>query len=386
MASRVWSIDVTGAIRNVLAWWIGELQDLCPPRIRRALSGELITIAVSMSQEAVQVTTENRLTGRVTVAQTSATDATRTWAHVRANVVKLAKRFGPFGAVRLRIAPDQCHERVIETPTSDRTQINAIGMIDLERGTPFNLQSIYVGHGRIEGRAQRADSPLRAVPQIIVKRGLVDAVRDDLWRAGVAVAAVEAVNDQKTWRSIEITQGLAPRHRTLLKALTPAIVILSLCAGALAIYRTAAALGQQQASLTDIDAALGQARLRLSKLQQDAAQHSTRSALLRAPALEKMTTQSVLDVWLDLTKRLSDDTWLESLVIGPDGIDITGTSPAASDQVPILSKSPHVQSVTFAAPVFRDAAARERFQITMKRSVSDVSIRPLPALAPARQP
>ena len=70
-----------------------------------------------------------------------------------------------------------------------------------------------------------------------------------------------------------------------------------------------------------------------------------------------------LKVLKDLTQLIPDNTWLSSLQLSKQYVNLGGTSTAASDLIPLLDKSGLLKKTEFASPTVTDASKLEHFKI-----------------------
>jgi general secretion pathway protein L len=70
-----------------------------------------------------------------------------------------------------------------------------------------------------------------------------------------------------------------------------------------------------------------------------------------------------LKVLKDLTQLIPENTWLSSLQLGKQYVNLGGTSSAASDLIPLLDKSGLFKKTEFASPTVTDASKLEHFKI-----------------------
>jgi Tfp pilus assembly protein PilN len=70
-----------------------------------------------------------------------------------------------------------------------------------------------------------------------------------------------------------------------------------------------------------------------------------------------------LKVLKDLTQLIPDNTWLSSLQLSKQYVNLAGTSTAASELIPLLDKSGLLKKTEFASPTVTDASKLEHFKI-----------------------
>lgn len=70
-----------------------------------------------------------------------------------------------------------------------------------------------------------------------------------------------------------------------------------------------------------------------------------------------------LKIFMDLTRLIPDNTWLISLRLSKQYLDMDGMSHSASDLIPLLDKSGWLKKTEFASPIVTDANKLEHFKI-----------------------
>jgi general secretion pathway protein L len=109
---------------------------------------------------------------------------------------------------------------------------------------------------------------------------------------------------------------------------------------------------------------------RVASLRPFAEQHEEsladlKDALGRAAFLREEASASEETLWMlkELTDRLPNGTWLQSLRVEGRKVEIEGISSSASEIFPALTRDGRFKSVEFGAPITRQADNLERFKI-----------------------
>jgi general secretion pathway protein L len=106
-------------------------------------------------------------------------------------------------------------------------------------------------------------------------------------------------------------------------------------------------------------AALSQEATKVETLLQE-----SRALAKQMESLHKIgQTPNKLKVLKDLTQLIPDNTWLSSLQLSKQYLNLGGTSSAASDLIPLLDKSGLLKKTEFASPTVTDASKLEHFKI-----------------------
>ena len=82
---------------------------------------------------------------------------------------------------------------------------------------------------------------------------------------------------------------------------------------------------------------------------------------------EKRARVKLLDVLVEITSLLPDDTWLLELEVRGDEVQMRGETPNAAQLVGLLESSKQLHNARFRSPVIQIAAAgRERFHLSVQ--------------------
>jgi Tfp pilus assembly protein PilN len=88
-----------------------------------------------------------------------------------------------------------------------------------------------------------------------------------------------------------------------------------------------------------------------------------------------------LPVLRELTDLMPTDTWLTTLSLDAQGIELTGQAAAASTLIPVLENSPRLERVEFSSPVTR-GRDKEQFRIRAAWEAAGAQAAASPAGAP----
>jgi general secretion pathway protein L len=75
------------------------------------------------------------------------------------------------------------------------------------------------------------------------------------------------------------------------------------------------------------------------------------------------TAGETLQILKELTDRLPNGSWLQTVRVDGPKVDLEGLSPSAAEIFPALTRDGRFRSVEFAAPITRQADNIERFKI-----------------------
>jgi general secretion pathway protein L len=123
--------------------------------------------------------------------------------------------------------------------------------------------------------------------------------------------------------------------------------------------------------LLKMDATVSELRERLNTARKDVEEiNKTRSDInayvqkLHSLKEEKSSTSNVVDVLLELTSILPDDTWLENVALKDGGVTMQGQSASATELIRLLESSAIFSKAKFESPVVQlPGGLAERFNI-----------------------
>ncbi len=156
---------------------------------------------------------------------------------------------------------------------------------------------------------------------------------------------------------LPLAERAAVRTGRVSSTTTLLLVFLGLCCvwGASAFIHTRVELYRVDREI----AALSPEAKNVEKLLQE-----SRALAKQMESLRKIgQSPNKLKVLKDLTQLIPDNTWLSSLQLGKQYVNLAGTSTAASDLIPLLDKSGLLKKTEFASPTVTDASKLEHFKI-----------------------
>jgi general secretion pathway protein L len=351
------------SLAQVWRWWVEELASLFPRGGARPWRG---TTAVLCWGDDGWVAYRDNGRRREEVARLATGGANEPGARL-AFAERLRRHFGRDCRPIVELPADRALVRSLSLPATAEATLGELLVFEIERQTPFPAGQASFYH-QIVGRlpptptlpAGSIEVRLTAVP-----RQLVEAAQEALADLGLEAEAI-------------VVEGLAPAERGRLSLLqgratiatdawTPRNRWLAGLVGALAL---AAALSQPVADEIEARRLADEAR-RLAPaakaaLAERTAADSARLTLAQALAARGQAPATV-ELLVELTRALPDDTWLGFLSLSGRELLIEGSSRSAAGLVAPIEASPLFGRVSFRAPVTRDSgSALERFQLAIE--------------------
>ncbi|WP_295390135.1 PilN domain-containing protein [uncultured Thiodictyon sp.] len=251
-------------------------------------------------------------------------------------------------------------------PSQVRDNLAQVLRFELDRLSPFRPEQVVydtrlIGGGKGEARL--------TLDLALTRRDLVEGWLERLREAGSPV-------DQVTWEGAWPQANLlapAERPRRRQPLLDPSKLLLGLIL-LLGVAVLATPLWQKARTLETLEAAVRKARVQAVQVDQvrqelEQARRGSTEVLRQKWELPRM-----LDVLRELTARIPDDTWVQSLEYQNGEVELRGESGRATALIGLLEGAPGISGVSFRSPVTQVAqTGKERFNLAFsyKRSPPD---------------
>jgi general secretion pathway protein L len=352
---------LAAGLASLLRWWWRELQAIVPKRFRRLFRNRARIFLVDVGERVaivrrIRANGENEI-GRVIIENTDA-------ASRRAQFNVFADRLGS-GAkqVIVRLPGDRVLRKVIDLPAAARDNLAEILTLEMDRMTPFAVESVYFTYRIVELERQ---SKRLIVELLILPRATADPALELVRGWGLSADRLEAQTlepraEAPPHDTVDFlpaaTAALSPRRRPI--TLLLAMAALALLAAALYLP-----LDKQRRAIESLRAEVAIAKSKADagrRMQQELEQSISQSNFIIDRKLGQPAFVDVLD---ELTTLLPDNTWLIRIRYYNRELQAFGNSPAASSLVGVLEDSPLFENTQFRAPVTRDPRLGvERFHL-----------------------
>lgn len=349
--------SVLNQLRKVLVsighWWLREFRASVPRRLLAVLDvNRTAVLVVQPLDDQVTATLMDR-SGRAVFAKASP------WPgylpeHLGQWIAE-ASSCEPSLELMLRLPDADAIQGKLTLPSEAEAKIEEIVREQIVRKTPFDLNSVHLGYATVAIDAKRLEVRYLLVPKQRLDR--------HLGQLGLSPGAVASIvcSEHDIWHAPRIRMSTAPRRilnpsNQLIAALLTALL------GSLA-YELAATLWQQQTILQDIErrseAIAGPAKSivgRLNDIRDVNEQVADLVAVRGSPRL--------VDIWEELANLLPSSTYLTTVDVRGQQLQLSGVSVAAGDLIPILERSPMFSGVELSGPTTTDRArGREQFSL-----------------------
>jgi general secretion pathway protein L len=369
MASEMFNqnslLNITGLrsrIRQFFQWWIGELAFLIPvkylPFIKKQ-SQPVLVLQYCQSSIGVyhkhpngcdRIGTINLNDGEVeTIDSALSPWLQETGVHLQ-----------PI----LSIPTNRVVRKDIVLPKVAVDNLDNVLVYELDRHTPFKSDQAYYDYV-IDNKS--APQGLVNVSIYAVAKSFINKLLDIVEPFGleppeIMIAAnMEAADPFSGQARIRLCHDESSASVVLSNKLQMALSVVLCCLTVAALF----------IPLLKMDATVSELRERLNTARKDVEEiNKTRSDInayvqkLHSLKEEKSSTSNVVDVLLELTSILPDDTWLENVALKDGGVTMQGQSASATELIRLLESSAIFSKAKFESPVVQlPGGLAERFNI-----------------------
>ncbi len=332
-----------------LRWWRDELVDALPPGWREWLAPDPTVLTIEPAAEGWRV---RRLRGgRVEVEDQAAREP---------DALLLALgRIGPGPDVVprqvLMLPASEALRRRIVLPAAAEEHLGQVLSYEMDRHTPFRADQVYFDY-----RIQRRDEVARhlAVDLVAIPRAELDG------RLAALPSALDAADIADDGRPAGFNLLPADRRARRIDRRLRLNVILLLGAIVLAWLVMAQSLALREQALESLGEEVAAAR---SEANQSAAlKRQLRDAIDGASFLARRKAEQpvAVDVLVEVTRLVPDDTWLERLSFVGSQVQLQGQSARADKLIGILTESKCLANPQFQGIIQPDGATgKERFSL-----------------------
>jgi general secretion pathway protein L len=346
--------------RQALNWWLAELADMVPARLKQVLTPARSHLILAQTAEGFEIIHSSgaamRGLGLLSTAEPLSAERLAKVIADPAMVHRLVRGNLP---VMLRLPASKALFARLSLPAAVKADLPQILGFELDRRTPFSIDTAYFSYRvAADSPAGKLNVILTVVPKTVVVDALSEAARLGLKPQYVTVAAISG--DEPA--SGNLLPAAAPRRGPLRLALRMGAAAAA-AALAAALYfvwqdseQTLAALRQEMVGLRRTVAQVEAAQAEMERLQ-------AASAFLAERRREVLPVTRLLG---ELTHVLPDNTWLVQLSMSEDKLQLTGYSSAAAGLIQQVTTSAAFRAPQFRSAVMQDSAVgRERFELML---------------------
>lgn len=342
----------SGLIGRAVNWWLGELSDLVPGRVRGAHNRLLITWSDDeLLFERVRGS-EHKVLGRHSLAQD---DVSR--AALRRGLERSKGRYAT-----LQLSTSRILKRHLALPLAAEENLREVLAFEMDRHTPFAAKAVYYDY-RVRDRD--LDLGLVHLDLFLIPKETLDPILRELSSLGLNTTRCTAQDEP----GINLLAD-PPRNGTGTTARRfgwpAALVVAAILAAAVLLP-----LHERQKSLADLEQQLDAARraaFDADKLREQVALRLTESRYL---VEEKQANLPIIALLDEVTRSLPDDAWLIQFSLRQDRLTLAGYADKPTELIGLLESSDRIAEVAFTSPVVMDPrVGRERFNLQAQVSTA----------------
>jgi len=351
----IWRFTAGPLLRQRLAaaagWWLGELGQLVPQRLRGYIleRRRKIYLMPSGNQVTVLEGTPGQLTNRGTKPLDTSGDLLLMIGDGDQDVVLL-------------LPPELLLRRSITLPSGVGEDLASVLALEMDRQTPFTADQVYFD---FVVRERSSVTKTICVDLLLTPKARLDPLLSQLASAAVLPVAVSGLDS-----SGELLQGnVLPRERRpqrrrvfgpLNTVLSIAALLLLVAAGAIPILKKQSAI---EALEPQVAAAMDAAR-EGSAIRQNIELLTTGTTALIDRKRAEPTAIRLLD---EVTRAIPDHTWIEQVEIHGPEVQLRGQSPSAAAMIALFESSALFDDPQFRSPVTQVSnSSQERFHISVR--------------------
>lgn len=256
----------------------------------------------------------------------------------------------------LRLPADAVLTRRASFPAQVREKLPQVVRLELDRLSPFSADQVIYDFAQAPG----AKGDARITVDLALCRR--DRVVDWINRLREAGSPIDQITWEGSWPKANLLPpNERPRRRQPLLNGTRLLLALILL---LLVATVVTPLWQKARLLESLDSEVNRARnqaVQVDEVRQDLEQARQGSTVVLQ---HKWEQPRVLDLLRELTDRIPDDTWVQSLEYQNQEVQVRGESGQATALIGLLEEAPGFEGVSFRSPVTQVArTGKERFNL-----------------------
>ncbi len=261
----------------------------------------------------------------------------------------------------LRLAPESVLVKRLRYPTAVRDDLKNVIAFDIDRQTPFAREDVYFD---IDDVTNDNNAKHLQVDLIVVPKKDLEPLNSILSAVGLRLSVIDVANRTFVESRVnllpnqEIWRNNSPRYRLRFALFFLWMTLIALIPGK-QILETEATIKllerQERSGIAGVKS--------LNELRQEHARLTAKLSFFDQSEARHIATTGIL---LEVTRLLSDDTWVRRFDFKNDTLTLQGESTKASEIPAVLEGSPIFSAPKFSSPVTRNnATGNDRFQIVV---------------------
>jgi len=343
-------------------WWLGELAELIPKRLRPSARRRQNRLVLEVSGDALQVL---QCQGQASHALLRIPLTADGWGDQQGLVDGLGLPPQALEGTILRLPTTQALTRLVHLPRAVQENLPQVLKFEMDRLTPFRGEDVYFDFRLLD---ESDDRGRIGIELTLVPRAYLDPLLTSVERLGFRPTVVDVATtdmpDQAPCAGSSINllpQGQGRRNET--PGLRRNLALAGLT-GVLLLTALVLPLWQMRSVLQSLETEVQAAREEALKTTALSDELERGVQQVRFLLDKKTTAPSVVDVLDEMTRTLPDGTWLTSFRMEGETVTVQGESAAATDLIALIEDSSRFEKTRFLASVTHSQITKtDRFQI-----------------------
>lgn len=334
-------------------WWLGELAESVPQKIRAFVQQKRGWILIDISGELVTIGSFTDRYHEISRGIAIDGDTVKFSSRSEAPSAKYQPHIG------VRLAPEDVLRRTITLPLAAEHRLRPVLAHEIERQTPFLAEQVYFDW-RVMNRdvaSLRIEVEFCVVPRSVVKRAIALAKY-----CGFSPKIVGLASPNVAIPELNFLDNAPEKERNKFNYVTLLWGLLAAFLAGLLLYCW---VDRQRIALERLDAQVAYAK-RDAQSAEDMRKQLAELTSRRDFLNNKQQLPRLIEILDAVAKLLPDDSWVSTFeLIGKDGV-VTGHSPSASKLIALFEASPLFVNPRFRSPVTTESSGQERFDISFE--------------------
>jgi general secretion pathway protein L len=353
-----------GRLRSFWRWWSGELVELLPEKLQKAIAQRQQKLYVEVEEDKFLLSLGNRAAQReiLRLALDAADAEDEDIPHEVQQTILL-------------LPDDKVLAKRITLPAAAEENLNEVLGFEMDLHTPFHASEVYYDYTVVGRDTSRGNV---TVDLVYAPREAVDALLENASNIGMKTDVITCRRrDNANLQPVNLLPQAKRRARrldvkNLNLGLTALLAILVVAAITIPLVQKNRALEALEAQ---VQAAAAEAR-EGAELRQDLEKMAAASQFLIG---KKTSDVMIVELVDEVSRILPDHTWIARLDLSGDELQIQGQSSASASLIRIIEASPWFENVRFASPVVQIAGTendRVHIVATVARKRADIEEQP----------
>ena len=339
-----------GRLRSFWRWWSGELIELLPEKLQKAIAQRQQKLYVEVDVDKLLLSLGNRAAQREVLRL--ALDAA---AAENEDIPREVQQ------TILLLPQDKVLAKRISLPAAAEENLREVLGFEMDLHTPFEASEVHYDY-TVVGRDSKRQQV--TVDLVYAPRDAVDTLVDGATSLGIKTDIVTCRRrDNANLQPVNLLPQEKRRARrldvkNLNLALTALLAVLVVAAITIPIVQKNRAIAEIE---TQVQAAAAEAR-QGAELRQDLEKMAEASRFLIEKRASEVMTVELID---ELSRILPDHTWVSRLDLSDSELQLQGQSSASASLIAIIEASPRFENTRFRSPVVQTTGTdRDRFHIS----------------------